>query len=335
MKRFSFNSGLFIAGLLFICSCADDSISEKLRATSDYMSLELNVNTINIKGDASTQTVYVWASSSVSWVIEDIPSWITVSPRNGTGDAVVTMSFGANTQSKRSATLSVRCTDTDWPARVNLSVSQDVTTEIGTHDYVDLGLSVKWATCNVGASKPEESGDYYAWGETKTKTKYKWSTYIFCSSYTDDYTSDDVMLSKYNTHSSRGGVDNKTELDLEDDVAHVKWGGSWRLPTKTELFELVNNCTVSPETLNGVSGFRFRSNITGYTNRSIFMPTTGFMGNNLVSEGTWFEYWSSSLYANSPVSACVIIYHYNSSDVNPYISAENRYWGHVVRPVRP
>ena len=105
------------------------------------------------------------------------------------------------------------------------------------HEYVDLGLpsGLKWATCNVGASSPEDYGDYYAWGETETKSTYNWSTYKWCNGSSS-------TLTKYCTDSSRGTVDDKTTLDLEDDVAHVKWGGDWRMPTRQNYSELIYNC---------------------------------------------------------------------------------------------
>ena len=127
--------------------------------------------------------------------------------------------------------------------------------EISSYEYVDLGLSVKWATFNVGATKLEEYGDYCAWGETEPyyevgyaqespqahwkdgySAGYGWSNYKWCNgSYS--------TLTKYNTSTSYGTIDNKTVLDPEDDVAHVKWGGSWRMPTFGELSELHNSCT--------------------------------------------------------------------------------------------
>ena len=95
---------------------------------------------------------------------------------------------------------------------------------------IDLGLSVKWASCNVGATAPEGYGDYYAWGETDTKSDYSWSTYIWCNG-------SGRTLTKYCTDSSYGNVDNKITLDSDDDVAHVEWGGSWRMPTLDEIKE--------------------------------------------------------------------------------------------------
>ena len=92
------------------------------------------------------------------------------------------------------------------------------------HEFVDLGLSVMWATTNIGANAPEEYGDYFAWGEVSPKETYGWKTYKYCEgSY--------KTLTKYNYDSSKGAVDNKTVLDYSDDAARVNWGGNWRMPT--------------------------------------------------------------------------------------------------------
>ena len=136
------------------------------------------------------------------------------------------------------------------------------------HEYVDLGLpsGIKWATCNVGASAPEEYGGYYAWGETETKDDYGWDTYKWCKG------SEDTMT-KYCTQSKYGTVDNKTVLDPEDDVAHVKWGGNWRMPTLDDLQALHLLCTWTWTTQSGTNGFKVTSNSNG---NSIFLPATGF-----------------------------------------------------------
>ena len=146
------------------------------------------------------------------------------------------------------------------------------------HEYVDLGLSVKWATCNVGADKPEDFGDYYAWGELVPKESYTWANYRFRTSGNDEalvkfskYTSM-YYTSVYDADKRDYIADNKTRLDLEDDVAHVKWGGNWRLPTDDEMNELVDSCTWTWTTLNGVNGCLVTSNRSGYTDRSIFLP---------------------------------------------------------------
>ncbi|MBP3353720.1 MAG: hypothetical protein J6L02_03610 [Bacteroidales bacterium] len=156
------------------------------------------------------------------------------------------------------------------------------------HAYVDLGLSVKWATCNVGATSPEEYGDYFAWGETTPKTTYDWSTYKYCNGTYDSMT-------KYCIDSEYGTVDNKTTLELSDDAAHVNWGGSWRMPTKAEQDELRNtdNCIWTWTTQNGVNGYKVTSNKNG---NSIFLPAAGCRdSSDLYYAGSYGYYWSSSL----------------------------------------
>ena len=156
------------------------------------------------------------------------------------------------------------------------------------YGYVDLGLSVKWATYNVGSNKPEECGDYYAWGEIETKDTYNWSTYKWCNG-------SNTTLTKYNSSNGSGAVDNKVILDLEDDVAHVKWGGSWRIPTQEEIVELLDNSTCAETTLNGVKGYKITSKKTGYTDRSIFLPYAGYhLETSINGINSFGEYWSSS-----------------------------------------
>lgn len=187
---------------------------------------------------------------------------------------------------------------------LDLPWADEVTfTNESQHEYVDLGLSVKWATCNVGADKPEDYGDYYAWGELTPKESYTWENYRFRTSGDDEGT---VKLSKYTSlyYTSMLDEDNrffiaddKTQLDLEDDVAHVKWGGDWRLPTNEEMNELIDSCTWTWTTLNGVNGCLVTSNRPGYTDRSIFLPATGKYGfeTSNKSAGTWGHYWSNSV----------------------------------------
>ena len=155
------------------------------------------------------------------------------------------------------------------------------------HEYVDLGLSVKWATCNVGAANPEEVGGLFAWGETTTKTEYSYSTYKY---------SVDGVRGNYTKYCNE---DNKTVLDLEDDVAHAKWGGNWRMPTSAEMDELRRECNWTWTTENGVKGFRVSGKKEGYENNSIFLPVNAF--NDSVAVATLHQYpeygvyWSSTL----------------------------------------
>ena len=190
-------------------------------------------------------------------------------------------------------------------------------------DAIDLGLSVKWASCNVGAIQPEGYGDYFAWGETDPtqKSSYNWSTYIWCNGSSSS-------LTKYNTASSRGVVDNKTILDLEDDAARANWGGTWRMPTDAEWTELRNNCTWTWTTQNGVNGTLVTSNSNG---NSIFLPAAGSRGDSSLDvAGSGGYYWSSSLNTDYPHRACNVYFHSSSVGRNYNY---HRYYGLSVRPV--
>lgn len=161
-----------------------------------------------------------------------------------------------------------------------------------SHEAVDLGLpsGLKWSTCNIGASSPEDYGDYFAWGETDTKSSYSsWSDYWWCNGSS-------TTLTKYNSNSSYGIVDNKTHLELEDDAAHVNWGESWRMPTYSEMIELKTQCTWTWTTQNDINGYK----VIGPNGNSIFFPAAGA---NLEGVGSSGSYWSSSLGRNGPSSA--------------------------------
>ena len=193
------------------------------------------------------------------------------------------------------------------------------------HDYIDLGLpsGTLWATCNIGADNPEEYGDYFAWGETAPKINYSWSTYKWCNDSL-------YMLTKYCTDSSygyNGFVDNKTELDPEDDAAYVNWGPSWSMPTKEQLDELREKCTWTWTAQNNVNGRL----VTGPNGNTLFLPATGSCWNDSVySAGSWGYYWSRTLYS-TPCDA------YNlsicSSHWNHFVHFL-RYRGYTLRAVR-
>ncbi len=195
------------------------------------------------------------------------------------------------------------------------------TPTITTGEAIDLGLSVKWASYNVGATKPEEYGGYYAWGETEEKSDYELYTYKYWSGNRS-------LMTKYCTYSSQGTVDNKTTLEPEDDVATVKWGGTWRMPTRAELDELLNSCTWTFTTLNGVNGHR----VTGPNGNSIFLPAAGYRnGTEVNSLGSNGCYWSSSL--NSSDSSDAYGLYFFSSGYG--CGNDYRNYGLTVRPVCP
>lgn len=188
---------------------------------------------------------------------------------------------------------------------------------------VDLGLSVKWASCNIGAISPEEYGAHFAWGETQPKSDYDWSTYKYYQSYGSN-----SWLTKYITDSSSSMVDNKTVLDPQDDAAHVNWGGSWRMPTDEEWTELRDNCTWTWTSKNGVNGRL----VTSKTNdKSIFLPGAGYyFGTGLSPTGESGYYWSSSLYTDGQRYAWSVAISSNSVSRN---HNWYRYDGLSIRPV--
>ena len=183
------------------------------------------------------------------------------------------------------------------------------------HAYVDLGLSsgIKWATCNVGADKSENYGDYFAWGETEPKTDYSWSTYKFC-------------IDADNPNHFTKYENDKEILDPEDDAAHVNWGSRWRMPTDAEMRELINKCTYKQTSQNGVNGLLF----TGPNGNSIFLPTAGYMSEaTLYYDGSLGFYWTSSVFISQPVTAFCL-----SIQTGIALSRWSRYYGFPVRPVR-
>jgi hypothetical protein len=186
---------------------------------------------------------------------------------------------------------------------------------------VDLGLSVKWATMNIGANSPEEYGDYLAWGETTPKDTYSSENYKWFDNTND--------LTKYCTSSIFGKSDGKTILDPEDDAAYVNWGGTWRMPTYDELNELQTKCTWTWTTQNGVEGRL----VTGPNGNSIFLPAAGYRNGSLLNNaGSIGIYWSSSLFTrNSNAAYCMS---FGSSDVN-WNSQSSRCVGLSVRAVCP
>ncbi len=195
------------------------------------------------------------------------------------------------------------------------------------HDWVDLGLpsGTLWATRNVGASAPEEFGDYFAWGETEPKDHYDWSTYKWCNG-------SDTTLTKYCIHSHygyNGFVDNKAELDPKDDAAYVNWGPSWRMPTIEQQQELINNCSFVWATQNGVNGRLF----TGPNGNTLFLPAAGGRWDgSLYYVGSYGYYWSRTLYTCFSCSDLAYTLDFTSGYVD--CDGDNRIIGFTVRAVR-
>ena len=195
------------------------------------------------------------------------------------------------------------------------------------HEWVDLGLpsGTLWATCNVGASRPEEYGDFFAWGETESKNEFNWTTYKHCQG--ENYT-----MTKYVNSDAWGvRVDNLVELLPEDDAATVNWGDNWQMPSTEQFTELIDkeNTTIQWETVNGIPGKRITSKING---NSIFFPAAGIRGEtNAIYERSDCICWSRSLniYAANEADYLLLpLGGYNCVHYNM------RGYGITVRPVR-
>lgn len=192
------------------------------------------------------------------------------------------------------------------------------------HEYVDLGLpsGLLWATCNVGANAPEEYGDYFAWGETQSKSTYDWSSYQYCNGYSN-------TLIKYCNNASygyNGFTDNLITLSSEDDAATANWGTEWRMPTMEEWQELLDNTTPTWMAQNGVNGMLFTSN----NGNSLFLPAAGYREYHVLSNaGSYGRYWSSSLNLINPSSSWNLFF--SAFDKN--IRAMDRDTGRPIRPV--
>ena len=206
--------------------------------------------------------------------------------------------------------------------------------------YVDLGLSVKWAKCNLGATNPEDFGDYFAWGELQPKSDYQWSTYLYGSDYD--------QLTKYCDNASRGKdgyTDDLTVLEQSDDAAYAALGGQFRMPTQEEVYELctieyyhpgeytVTWCDGTDVQYYGTSvkGLMIVRNSTGAT---LFLPITGSMSGTVWYYNGFGFYLSSSLYWNNPSRALKLQLRWDSSERSYKRVDADRAGGSSIRPVR-
>ncbi len=198
----------------------------------------------------------------------------------------------------------------------------------GNHPHmIDLGLpsGTKWACCNIGANVPTDCGDYFAWGETDPKSafgdyNYKW----FIGG---DY----HQITKYCANSDYGIVDNRTQLEPEDDAAYVNWGTDWRMPSYAQIFELLDNCNSKWTKINGMGGYVLKSNIN---NDAVFFTAAGCYGNKGLQElDTGGFYWSIDYldYDRPYVAICLCFRYGNMGFLRGAISM--RSFGYNIRAV--
>lgn len=345
MEKISF---ILLALMLNLVACTEN-------LPVDKTNISCEPSTIVFPSSGGTKTVAILSNSS--WTATASEDWITIYPSSGQGDSFVKVICSAGLESDAMVIFSSgekKCfltitrnantsggkdqggsnSDNTNPNEGSGGGSNGTSTEENTGktevaiQMVDLGLSVKWANKNIGASAIEDYGDFFAWGETiSSKNEYDWSDYKYCRGTIQ-------TLTKYCTDKQFGNVDGKTILEAGDDAAHVHWGGNWRMPTKEEQDELARNCTWVWTTQNGVIGCKVTSNRPGYTNKSIFLPAAGSIscGSNKL-EGVIGLYGSCSLQENYPCSC----HHLYFKDSGPIISnvGNMRCVGRPIRPVCP
>ena len=196
-----------------------------------------------------------------------------------------------------------------------------------SESLVDLGLSVKWATCNMGATKPENKGNYFAWGHISGRSsQYSWGNYKWCENGLS------YRLTKYNINTDYGLVDNRTILDKSDDAAFMNWGDEWRIPTKAEFQELIDNCEWTKVDILGKKGFKVTSRVNG---NHIFLPVTGCqLDYNTSGENEYGYYWTNTLNESKPSQAYMM--NFGIPQGRTYkIHVSNRNVGRCIRPVHP
>ena len=210
-------------------------------------------------------------------------------------------------------------------SKVNQVLFVDDISEYANEVYVDLGLpsGTLWATCNIGAENPEDFGNYYAWGETETKSDYSWGTYIHCWGTND-------TMTKYCTYGAYGTVDGITSLQPDDDAATANCGEGWYIPSNAQFEELLNSSYTTQEWTQegGKDGWKITSISNG---KSIFLPAAGrYEGTSCSSQGEMGYYWSSTLGSAGAYSSCDILFY--SGGI--YTGSADRRYGMTIRPVR-
>lgn len=281
------------AKLLIAC---ENAKTYEVTVTQSGVELTLDKSEVVIDADGGTQIVTV--TTDATFAVSKTGNWFgyTIS-----GNKISILASG-NTGEDREGTLTVKLTNLP-------SGSRSVTIPVKQSDgrVVDLGLSVKWASMNIGAKSPEEYGGSYAWGEVSTKDIYSSDTYTY--------------------------KDNPKVLPLEHDVANVRWGGSWRMPTMDETNEFISNCVFTWTTNynnSGINGYVVKSKINGNT---IFLPAAGYnRSNEIDEENSGSHYWSSTLCPyNSDYAYSIESYMTNSFTLH----YSNRHLGYSVRAVCP
>lgn len=295
-----------------VAKCGNASAKCSVTVVISATGIQLNQTEVVMNKGASITLTATLTPADATDVIEWSSSNEAVATVNS--GVVTAVEYGEATIIAKAGTKSAEC---------DVKVTDNATS---APKAIDLGLSVKWANVNLGADLEEAYGDFFAWGEAENKEIFSWGTYKWCEG---DY----HKLTKYNYSSSYGTVDNKTVLEAIDDVAHVKLGGKWRMPTISEVDELFstwNNASYQWEwkSLNGNKGWLITYLVN---NNTIFLPASGYRFNvDRDKVDICGFYWSSSLSTAHPYEA--IGMGFDSHQVYR-IDGDHRYYGQSIRPV--
>lgn len=264
------------------------------------------------------ETFTLTATSIPANAIVSNVRWLTSDSR------IATVDQNGNVTACGSGTCEIIATAIDGSG-ASKACTVTVTVDTNGHEYVDLGLKVKWATMNIGSTEPIDNGTYFTWGETSANYNNDWMAYKYCDN--------SYNMTKYCTNSSYGFVDNKTVLEMEDDAANVNWGGDWRMPTYEEFEELRTKCTWTwTYTTNNSAGYVVSSNVEGYKGKYIFIPAAGYSDNgNIWNSGSKGYYWTSSLSTSRPRNAFYVFF---DSKASNSLGLE-RFYSQSIRPVCP
>ena len=313
---------------VFLFNCSEDPLpaGAQLSLIRGH-SLSLSISELTFSGDGGTSDTITMTTDATggSFSIISSVNWLSVNRDSNNFTVTATQN---DTDATRLGTITVVLTGIGSGQEIqrSISVKQEGPDPLGlcpdaAHPHqIDMGTGVKFACCNVGATSPIEYGDYFAWGETKTKSNYNWSTYSLCRGSSS-------TMTKYCNSSSYGTVDNKTKLELTDDAARANWGSPWRMPTIEELTALNDKCTWTWTTISNVAGYKVTS-----TNGSIlFFPAAGYrLGARLDDAGSHDHYWSSSLGTSNANYARVLYFYSSDQNTSRYSSRD---CGQSVRPV--
>ena len=280
--------------ILSVSACVFMLCLSSCSTEEDEIEVNLSVDPTDISVAATRESFTITVTCDVEYSVSLSDNWLTLN-----SDSNGTLSFTAeanSSENSRTGTITISA------GNVSNTVTVTQAGSVNGYECVDLGLSVKWASCNVGASSPEDYGDYFAWGEIETKSTYASNNSVTYGVIINDF-------------SGNAGYD----------AATANWGGSWRMPTYTEIDELLDKCTWTWTTLNDVNGYE----VTGTNGNSIFLPAAGYCKNSsLNAVGSYGYYWSSTPSSGTNLAYCLYI-----NSANAGIFSNSRYAGQSIRPV--